>query len=50
MLGSTAAMVSVTVALTAVAGPLYGVAERAADDLRDRSPYIAVVFGGEDVP
>ncbi len=50
MLGSTAAMVSVTVALTAVAGPLYGVAERAADDLRDRSPYIAAVFGGEDVP
>jgi multicomponent Na+:H+ antiporter subunit D len=50
MVGSTAAMVAVTVALTVLAGPLYGVAERAADDLRDRSPYISAVFGGEDVP
>ncbi|TFV65144.1 UNVERIFIED_ORG: Na+/H+ antiporter subunit D [Bacillus sp. AZ43] len=50
MVGSTAAMVVVTVGLTALAGPLYGVAERAADDLRDRSPYVSAVFGGEDVP
>jgi multicomponent Na+:H+ antiporter subunit D len=50
MVGSTAAMVVVTVALTVVAGPLYGVAERAAEDLRDRTPYISSVFGGEEVP
>jgi multicomponent Na+:H+ antiporter subunit D len=48
MVGSTAAMVVVTVALTVVAGPLYGVAERAAEDLRDRTPYITAVFGSED--
>ena len=47
MVGSTAAMVVVTVALTVVAGPLYGVAERAAEDLRDRTPYISAVFGSE---
>ncbi|WP_324275774.1 hypothetical protein [Blastococcus brunescens] len=38
MVGSAAAMVVVTVALTALAGPLYGIAERAAGDLRDRTP------------
>lgn len=50
MVGSTAVMVVVTVALTVLAGPLYGVAERAAGDLLDRTPYISAVFGGEDVP
>ncbi len=50
MVGATAAMVVVTVGLTVVAGPLYGVAQRAADDLRDRTPYISSVFGGQDVP
>ncbi|SFE06954.1 Na+/H+ antiporter subunit D [Blastococcus tunisiensis] len=50
MVGSTAAMVVVTVGLTALAGPLYGVAERAAGDLRDRTPYISSVFLGEEVP
>ena len=50
MVGATAAMVAVTVGLTALAGPLYGVAERAAGDLLDRTPYISAVFGGEDVP
>ncbi|TQN37818.1 multisubunit sodium/proton antiporter MrpD subunit [Blastococcus colisei] len=50
MVGSAAAMVAVTVGLTAVAGPLYGVAERAAGDLRDRSPYLSAVLGGEDLP
>ena len=50
MVGSTAAMVVVTVGLTALAGPLYGVAQRAADDLRERGPYISAVFGGEEVP
>ena len=33
MVGATAAMVAVTVALTVLAGPLYGVADQAADDL-----------------
>ena len=33
-------MVVVTVALTVVAGPLYGITDRAADDLLDRAPYI----------
>jgi multicomponent Na+:H+ antiporter subunit D len=50
MVGSTAAMVAVTVGLTALAGPLYGVAQRAADDLVDRSPYISAVFGEREVP
>jgi multicomponent Na+:H+ antiporter subunit D len=50
MVGSTAAMVVVTVGLTALAGPLYGVAERAAEDLLDRSPYISAVFGEEVIP
>jgi multicomponent Na+:H+ antiporter subunit D len=49
MVGATAAMVVVTVGLTVVAGPLYGVAERAAGDLVDRTPYISAVFGAEDV-
>ncbi|WP_346621367.1 Na+/H+ antiporter subunit D [Blastococcus montanus] len=50
MLAATTAMVAVTVGLTAIAGPLYGVAERAAEDLRERNPYVDSVFGGEDVP
>jgi multicomponent Na+:H+ antiporter subunit D len=51
MVGATAAMVVVTVSLTALAGPLYGVAERAAEDLLDGSTYVSAVFGGgEDVP
>ncbi|NEK84356.1 Na+/H+ antiporter subunit D [Blastococcus saxobsidens] len=50
MVGSTAVMVAVTVALTALAGPLYGIADRAAEDLRDRGPYIDAVFGGEGRP
>jgi multicomponent Na+:H+ antiporter subunit D len=46
MVGATAGMVVVTVALTALAGPLYGVAERAAQDLLDRTPYISAVLDG----
>ncbi|SDF62775.1 multisubunit sodium/proton antiporter, MrpD subunit (TC 2.A.63.1) [Blastococcus aurantiacus] len=49
MVGATAAMVVVTVGLTAVAGPLYAVADRAAGDLLDRTPYMSAVFGEEDV-
>ena len=50
MVGSTAAMVVVTVGLTVLAGPLYGVAQRAAEDLLDRGPYISAVFGEQEVP
>jgi multicomponent Na+:H+ antiporter subunit D len=51
MVGATAAMVVVTVGLTVLAGPLYAVADRAAEDLLERTPYISAVFGGaEDVP
>jgi multicomponent Na+:H+ antiporter subunit D len=51
MVGATAAMVVVTVGLTVLAGPLYGVADRAADDLLQRTPYVTAVFGGgEDAP
>ncbi|MFQ1001684.1 Na+/H+ antiporter subunit D [Modestobacter sp. SSW1-42] len=49
MLGATAAMVALTVALTVVAGPLYGFTDRAAGDLLDRTPYLESVFGGEVV-
>jgi multicomponent Na+:H+ antiporter subunit D len=48
MVGATAAMVAVTVSLTALAGPLYGIAQRASDDLRDRTPYVSAVFGVEE--
>jgi multicomponent Na+:H+ antiporter subunit D len=44
MVGATAAMVVVTVGLTAIAGPLYGFTERAANDLLDRTPYVESVF------
>jgi multicomponent Na+:H+ antiporter subunit D len=44
MAGATAAMVAVTVALTVIAGPLYGYTTRAAEDLIDRTPYIEAVF------
>ncbi len=46
MLLATATMVALTVALTGVAGALYGVADRAAGDLRDRGPYLEAVLGG----
>jgi multicomponent Na+:H+ antiporter subunit D len=39
------AMVAVTVSLTVVAGPLYGFTDRAAGDLRDRTPYVESVLG-----
>ena len=45
MLGATMAMVAVTAALTVIAGPLYGYTDRAADDLRDRTPYLESVLG-----
>jgi multicomponent Na+:H+ antiporter subunit D len=45
MVAATAGMVAVTLGLTVVAGPLYGMAGRAAADLLDRSPYIEAVLG-----
>jgi multicomponent Na+:H+ antiporter subunit D len=50
MVGATTALVALTVALTGLAGPLYGLADRAATDLIDRTPYISSVFGPEEVP
>jgi len=44
MVGSAAALVVLGVGLTVVAGPLYGYTERAAGDLRARSPYIEAVL------
>jgi multicomponent Na+:H+ antiporter subunit D len=44
MVGSTGALVAVTLALTAFAGPLYGYAERAATDLLARTPYLTAVL------
>jgi multicomponent Na+:H+ antiporter subunit D len=46
MVGATAVMVAVTVALTVIAGPLYGYTDRAARDLLDRTPYLEAVFDG----
>ncbi|WP_040838665.1 Na+/H+ antiporter subunit D [Nocardia brevicatena] len=43
----TAALVAVGLSLTVWAGPILGIADRAAADLRDRSPYIGAVLGGE---
>jgi multicomponent Na+:H+ antiporter subunit D len=50
MVGATAALVALTVALTGLAGPLYGLADRAATDLLERTPYVASVFEEEEVP
>ena len=50
MVLTTGAMVALTVALTGLAGPLYGMADRAAADLLERSPYIESVFGTGEVP
>ncbi|MGY1639507.1 Na+/H+ antiporter subunit D [Geodermatophilus sp. SYSU D00703] len=44
MVAATAALVAVTVALTGLAGPLYGVTDRASVDLLERTPYISAVF------
>jgi multicomponent Na+:H+ antiporter subunit D len=50
------ALVVVSIGLTGLAGPLYGLADRAAADLLDRRPYVSAVYGdeapssAEDVP
>jgi multicomponent Na+:H+ antiporter subunit D len=48
MVGATAALVTLTVALTGLAGPLYGLADRASTDLLERTPYLSSVLGEED--
>jgi multicomponent Na+:H+ antiporter subunit D len=50
MVGATAALVALTVALTGLAGPLYGLADRASVDLLERTPYISSVVGEGEVP
>jgi multicomponent Na+:H+ antiporter subunit D len=45
MLAATAAVVLVGVALTVAAGPLYGLAGRAADDLGHPARYVTAVLG-----
>ncbi len=44
----TAVLVGFSLLLTVVAGPLYGLTDRAAADLRDRTPYLSAVLGGDD--
>jgi multicomponent Na+:H+ antiporter subunit D len=46
MVAPTAGLVLVGVALSVVAGPLFGVADRAAVDLQERSPYVESVLPG----
>ncbi|MFY0409482.1 Na+/H+ antiporter subunit D [Solicola sp. PLA-1-18] len=48
MVVPTLVLVVLSSALTVVAGPLYGVSERAAVELRQQTPYISAVLG-EDV-
>ena len=45
LVGAAAVLVAVSVGLTGLAGPLYGLADRAASDLRERTPYLEAVFG-----
>lgn len=40
----TAALVAVGLAITVVAGPLYGITDRAASDMLQRTPYVRSVF------
>jgi multicomponent Na+:H+ antiporter subunit D len=46
MTGATAALVAVSLAITVFAGPLYAYADRAAQDLTSRDPYIGSVLPG----
>ncbi len=47
MVAATAGFVVLTLAITVFGGVLYGVADRAAVDLLDRTPYLESVFGLE---
>ncbi|GAA4697039.1 Na+/H+ antiporter subunit D [Nocardioides nanhaiensis] len=44
MVGPTAGLVALSVALTVVAGPLFAYTDRAADDLLDRTAYVQAVL------
>ncbi|HEX5597704.1 MAG TPA: Na+/H+ antiporter subunit D [Micromonosporaceae bacterium] len=46
MMGSTLALVTLGVALTLVAGPLFDISTEAADGLWQRTPYVEAVFPG----
>ncbi|GAB3972552.1 Na+/H+ antiporter subunit D [Plantactinospora veratri] len=46
MVGATTVLVLLGVGLTVAAGPLFGVSAEAADDLRERAPYVRAVFPG----
>lgn len=48
MVAPTAALVTIGVALTVLAGPLYGYTHRAAGDLRSQAPYVEAVFSQGD--
>lgn len=48
MLVPTLALVAVGLALSVFAGPIIGISDRAATDLRDRSNYIEAVLGPQD--
>ena len=48
MTGASLAAVTGVLAITVVAGPLYGVAARAADDLVARDAYVTAVLGREE--
>ncbi|UIP59671.1 Na(+)/H(+) antiporter subunit D [Agromyces marinus] len=46
MLAATVALVALTLALTVFAGPLFELSSRAAENLRDASVYVSLVFPG----
>lgn len=45
MVAPTLVLVALGMGLTLAAGPLYAITDRAADDLRQRTPYVEAVFG-----
>ncbi|WP_052207249.1 Na+/H+ antiporter subunit D [Sinomonas humi] len=45
MVGATAGLVALGLALTVFAGPLFSVSQQAANDMLDRTPYITAVLG-----
>ncbi len=46
MLMPTAALITVGLALTVLAGPIFAYSERAANEVLDRGQYITAVLGG----
>ncbi|WP_255559659.1 Na+/H+ antiporter subunit D [Mumia sp. zg.B17] len=50
MVAPTLTLVALGTALTLVAGPLFGITERAASELRDRTPYIQTVLDDGSTP